>query len=172
MNPITIIFILFTSGLLFYISVSFISGFAKKKTQLLVRKLCQQSADQNLILCSQEIFENKVMGFDGIHRKILILEKIKNIYQTSIISLDDVHDCRLITKHDSPKGQMNTANKRSQDTTPELLFEFNDHSQPAIITFGNGAINSGNDIAFLKAKAEYWCTIFSKMINRQIELRA
>lgn len=172
MNPVTIIFIIFTTGLLFYVSVSFISRFAKKKKEILVRKLCQQGADQNLIFCSQEIFENKVMGFDGIHRKIMILEKIKNIYHTSTISLDDVHDCRLITKHDSTTEQNDSANDGTQDDTLELFFEFNNDSEPALITFWNSLINSKNDFAFLKAKAECWCTIFSKMLNRQIELRA
>lgn len=176
MNPVTIIFIIFTTGLLFSISVSFISRFAKKKKEILVRRLCQEGADQNLIFCSQEIFENKVMGFDGIHRKIMILEKIKKTYRTSTIALDDVHDCRLISQQNLKKGFLEKQiSKKSISARPErleLLFEFNDHSKPAFINFADNLINSNNDFEFLKAKAEFWCTIFSKMLNPQVELRA
>lgn len=170
MNPVTLVFIVFTAGVLFYFSLSFISVYAKKKKEYLVRKLCQEGAANNLIFCSQEILQNKVMGFDGLHRKIMILEKTKKTYQCSTISLDEVHDCHLVTgedaaAHSKPRG-------KSQQARLELQFEFNNHSTPVIIIFSNGIFNSESEFLFLKAKAEFWCIMFSKMLNRQAELRA
>lgn len=168
MNPVTLVFTLFTAGVLFYSSLSFISVYAKKKKEHLVRKLCQEGAANNLIFCSQEILQNTIMGFDGLHRKIMILEKIKKAYQCNTISLDEVHDCHLITneEEDAKPGS------KPKPCKLELQFEFNNHSKPVSIIFNNGIFNSKSDFLFVKAKAEYWCIMFSKMLNRQVELRA
>ncbi len=173
MNPVAIMVILLTVGLLFWGSVSFITVHAKKKKEHLLRKLCREGAAHDLIFCSQEILQNKVMGFDGIHRKIMILEKKKKAYQCSTISLDEVHDCQLVTHSGSPqKGYHERSNSGHRAATLELLFEFNNHSRPASIIFSNGLINSTREFVLLKAKATYWCVMFSKMLNRQVELRA
>jgi hypothetical protein len=102
----------------------------------------------------------------------MILEKIKNTYQCSTISLDEVHDCRLVTHPGSLKRGNNKRLYYNHGATLELRFEFNNHSQPASIIFCNGLINSGRELAFIKAKAEYWCVMFSKMLNMQVEARA
>ena len=92
---LTIAFILFAIGLLFFGSLPFISNRDKRKTERLFRQLSNEGAKNGLTFCSQEMLENKVIGIDGIHRKILVLEQNKNKYNTSIISLDEVHHCQL-----------------------------------------------------------------------------
>lgn len=172
MSPITIAFVLLAAGWAFYSFLSFLTVFSKSKKENLLRKLCQENAANNLIFCSQEILQKKVMGVDGIHRKIMILEKIKNAYQCSTISLDEVRNCHLVTHSGSLKRGNNKRLYYNQATTLELRFEFNNHSQPTSIIFCNGLINSGRELAFVKAKAEYWCVMFSKMLNMQVEARA
>ncbi len=173
MNPITIILAFLTAGFLFFGSLSFFTVYAKKKKEYLLRKLYREGAANDLIFCSQDILQNKVMGIDGIHRKIMILEKTKNTYQCSTISLNEVHNCHLVTHPSSlTKNQNNQSGSGPRATTLELLFEFNNHSQPASIIFSNGLIASTSEFDFLKAKAAYWCSMFSKMLNSQLELRA
>ncbi len=174
MNPITIVFILFAAGLLFFGSLPFFTAYAKKKKEDMVRKLCREGAAHDLIFCSQEILQNKVMGIDGIHRKIMILEKTKKTYHCSTISLDEVHDCRLVTQSNlmTMDTNKNVRVNARPATTLALQFEFNNNSQPASIIFSNGLITPGRELDFLKAKAESWCAIFSKMLNKPIEVMA
>ena len=174
MNLITIVFILFAAGLLFFGTLPFFTLYAKKKKEDMVKKLCREGAAQHLIFCSQEMLQNKVMGIDGIHRKIMIVEKTKNTYHCSTISLDDVYNCRLVTQSDfmTIDHNKNVRVNAHPVTTLSFQFEFNNNPQPASIIFSNGLITPGRELDFLKAKAEYWCIMFSKMLNKPIEVIA
>ncbi len=173
MALIPILLILLAVVSLFYVLLSFFAPTSKKKMENLIRKLNTEGAANHLTFCSQEILQNKVLGIDGIHRKIMILEKKKDGYYSSIISLDEVHDCQLVTK----SGSINNGNLKkwiseNRPATLELQFDFNNHTQPASIIFSNGILNSQKEFTFLKAKAEYWCVMFSKMLTPQMEVRA
>ena len=173
MNPIAIIITLLTAGFLFFNSLSFFTVYAKNKKERLVRKLYREGAANDLIFCSQEIFQNKVMGIDGIHRKIMILEKTSNSYQYSTISLNEVDHCHLVT-HPAPskRTQHYQPGNEPHVATLELIFDFKNHTEPASILFSDGLFTSSTEFAFLKAKAAYWCSMFSKMLSDQLEQRA
>lgn len=172
MTPIfTSLFLLITASLI-YIFTYFIKTTKKKKENLFLR-LSKEGTANNLIFCSQEILQNKVIGIDGIHRKIMILENISNKYNCSVISLDEVQNCELITRC----GSLHTANfKRLQIEKKlqaiELQFELKNQSQPASIIFYDSLINSKKELVLLKAKAEYWSIMLSKMLTGQVSARA
>lgn len=173
MNPIVFIVTILTACFLLKSVLSFYANHDKREKEHLLKKLYREGVSNDLIFCSQEILQNKVIGIDGIHRKIMILEKTKNNYHCSTISLDEVHDCQVITK----PGFVNKDNHKKWEndhdgTTLELLFEFNNKSQPASIVFCNDLIRSTKEFIFLKAKAEYWRVMLSKMVSRQIEMSA
>jgi hypothetical protein len=173
MNPIPFTLILLAVVSLFYILIPFFSSTSKRRIINLVRKLNREGAANNLTFCSQEILQNKVIGIDGIHRKIMILEKKSDGYYSSIIYLDEVHDCQLVTKSGSiNSGNLKKLGAANHPVTLELQFDFINHTQPTSIIFSNGIINSKKEFAFLKAKAEYWCIMFSKMLIPQMEVRA
>jgi hypothetical protein len=161
-------------GLLYFGSMPFVVASTRKKKIKLLRLLSAEGAANDLIFCSQEIFQNRVIGIDGIHRKIMLVEKIYRDYRSSIISLDDVNDCKLITQHDSQKGQpLQNIGVEIESATVEIRFDFNNHSKPAFIKFGDGLIYSRKELEFLRAKAEYWCIMFSKMLHvHPVEARA
>ena len=170
---VTITFILFLSGLLFFGCVSLISRNAKWKKERIFRQLSKEGAANNLTFCSQEILQDKVMGFDGLHRKIMILEKNKGRYHSSIISLDEVNHCQLVT----PEGAFDPVNCKNfsskiRSGSLELRFEFNNPQQSASISFTNGLVNSKRELALLAAKAEFWSIMFSKMLHQQMSVRA
>ena len=54
----------------------------------------------------------------------------------------------------------------------ELQFEFKNHAQPASIKFYDSFINSKRELVLLKAKAEYWSVMLSKLITRQVQASA
>ena len=173
MSPVFIIFIVFIAAALIFHFISLVTNTTQKKKENLCLRLSREGTVNNLTFCSQEILQDKVIGIDGIHRKIMILEKKKDGYYSSIISLDEVHDCQLVTS----QGLINNSNfKRvagiNHPATLELQFEFNNHIQTASIIFSNGIANSKKEFAFLKAKAEYWCIMFSKMLSPRMEVRA
>lgn len=170
---ITITFILFIIGFLFFGSLPFISIYAKRKKEKLFRQLSKEGATNHLIFCSQEILDNKVIGFDGIHRKILVLEQNKNKYTSSIISLDEVMHCQLLTdKGFIEPCDFKTMGQQIRKGILELQFEFNNHHEAASIIFNNGLMKSKKEFDLLKAKAEYWSVMFSKMLNQPISVRA
>jgi hypothetical protein len=161
-------------GLLYFGSVPFVIASSRKKTVKLLRHLSNEGAANNLVFCSQEIFQNRVIGIDGIHRKIMLIEKSDRDYQSSIISLDEVNDCQLITKRDSQKEEsLNNVGGEIDSATVEIRFDFNNHTKPIFIQFGDGLIYSRKELEFLRAKAEYWCIMFSKMLHvHPLEARA
>jgi hypothetical protein len=172
MSPTFIILISFAAIALFFHCLTFFSKSIKKKKEDLFLHLSQEGTANELIFCSQEILQNKVIGIDGIHRKIMIVEKIKNTFNYSVISLDEVEYCELITNC----GSLNADNLKKFETENlhaiELQFGFKNHTQPASIIFYDSLINSKKELILLKAKAEYWSVMLSKMLTGQAHVRA
>lgn len=170
---ISITFILFISGLLFFGVLPFFSIYERRKKEKMCRQLSREGASNNLIFCSQEILDNKVIGFDGIHRKILVLEQNRNKYTSSVISLDEVAHCQLVTdKGNIEPRDFKTTEHQLRAGILGLQFEFNNHHESASIIFTNGLRKSQREFALLKAKAEYWCILFSKMLDQHLSVRA
>ena len=173
MTTIYVIFTLAFAVAIFFRSVPYIFKNEKKEKQNLCLRLSQEGTANNLVFCSQEIFHNRVIGFDGIHRKIMMLEKSENDYNCSVICLDEVQNCELITNC-SARQKNEGSNIQDEDDLQaiELLFEFKNHAQPASIIFYDSLRNSKRELFLLKAKAEYWSEVFSKMLTRQVRVRA
>ncbi len=173
MSLVFIIFLLFIAVAFIFRSVNFFTNSAQKKSENLCSRLSKEGSANNLIFCSQEILHDKIVGIDGIHRKIMILEKIKHTYNCSVISLDEVQNCELITSGGSlnPGFLKRFGIEKNMDAI-ELRFEFKNHAQPASIIFYDSLNNSKRELELLKAKSEYWSVMLSKMLTRQVRARA
>lgn len=144
----------------------------KKKIQRLFLHLSKEGTNYGLVFCSQEMLQNKVIGIDGIHRKIMILERNKHRFNCSIINLDEVQQCELV-KNCGSLHKENIKNFNGNNLNAiELQFEFKNHAEPASIIFYDSLKNSKKELALLKAKAEFWSTMLSKMLTRQASVRA
>lgn len=173
MTTFYVIFTLVFGVALFFRLVPYIFHNEKKEKQNLCLRLSQEGTANDLVFCSQEIFHHMVIGFDGIHRKIMMLEKSEKQYNCSVISLDEVQNCELITNrgdYEDDNGYHKQADKELQAI--ELHFQFKNHAQPASIIFYDSLRNSKRELFLLKAKAEYWSEMFSKMITQQVRVRA
>ncbi|MEO6221499.1 MAG: hypothetical protein ABIO81_13785 [Ginsengibacter sp.] len=173
MSPVFIIYILFITTTFIFSALNFFTGTIQKKKENLCLHLNLEGAAHNLIFCSQEILQDKIIGIDGIHRKIMILEKIKKKHHCYIISLDEVQNCELITSG----GYLNAVNLKrfgieENPDAVELQFDFKNYAQPVSIMFYDSLVNSKKELEFLRAKAEYWRVMFSKMLTIQVRVRA
>ena len=140
---ITITFILTSVALLFFVALRSISVLAKEKKEKLFRQLSKEGAANGLTFCSQEMLSDKLIGIDGIQRKILILEKNKKSYNTSVISLEEVHDCRLVSNEtDINAAHFKTFSEQLRNVVLELRFEFNNSQKTTSINFTKGLISS------------------------------
>ncbi len=173
MTTFYVIFTLAFAVALFFRSVSYIFKNEKKEKQNLCLRLSEEGTANNLVFCSQEIFHTMVIGFDGIHRKIMMLEKSENDYNCSVINLDEVQHCEVITNcGDDQKEERKNSQAEKDLQAIELHFEFKNHAQPASIIFYDSLRNSKRELLLLKAKAEYWSQMFSKMLTQQVRVRA
>lgn len=136
--------------------IIFIKKRTNKKEQLLLR-LSKEGSANDLVFCSQEILCDKVMGIDGIHRKVMILEKVDRKYKSCVLCLDDMQSCQLKKSFGFTKDLSKI----------ELQFGFKNNHTPATVTFYDQLVNSKREIVLLKAKAEFWSIMLSKMLLRQ-----
>jgi len=91
---------------------------------------------------------------------VVVLEKVDRKYKTSVWSLDEVESCEL-KKSFSLSKNLNKI---------ELQFGFKNNSTPAYVTFYDQFVNSKREIVLLKAKAEYWSLMLSKMLSCRTEV--
>ena len=165
----TIAFI--SAAILFLPLVSKFYKNSQKTKENLALRLSIEGTANNLTFCSQEMFENKVVGIDGINRKILIVEKEKKSYRCSLIALDEIQNCEVITSSGSiRRSEENNAGLKKNRSAIALQFEFKNAHQPASITFYDSYLNSKREMALLKAKAEYWRVMLSKMLTHQVSV--
>ena len=170
---ITIACILTTAFLIFIAYLRMISFIAKRKKEKLFFALSKEGDANGLTFCSQEMLEDKLIGVDGIHRKIMILERNKSHYDSSIISLDDVHHCQVLSNEDELRcSNFKTFSEQIKSVVLELRFEFNNSHETASIIFAKGLNTSKRELELLHVKAEFWSVMFSKMLTNHISVRA
>lgn len=170
---ITIACILVIALMIFTASLRLISFISKRKKIKLCSRLSREGARNGLVFCSQEILANTIIGIDGIHGKILVLERKANHYQTSIISLEEVHHCQLFSNEGLVRRKnFSTLSAYLKSVVLELRFEFNNSHETASIIFAKGLNTSKKELELLRAKAEFWSVMFSKMLTNHISARA
>lgn len=159
--------------LVVYLSASLIKTEKNKKEKLFLQ-LSMEGAANNLIFCSQEMLYKKVIGIDGIHRKIMILEEVNSKYNSSILSLDEVASCRLKQNYE-PLNMREHKRFGIEKTlqTIELQFQFKNNNQLLSITFYDSELNSKKELGITGAKARYWSIMLSKMLTgKQLKTKA
>ncbi len=169
MPTIAILSIIVILGTLLLMLPTFIMNDRKRKEKLF-SQLSREGSANDLVFCSQEILPDGVIGFDGIHRKILLIQKTGKTYRPRMICLDDVQSCELAVPSAQKRGECNTLNVPKEEV--EILFHYKNCDQQISLKFYDSSVNSKREFEFFKAKAAYWSTIFSKILTPQIMLRA
>jgi hypothetical protein len=140
----------------------------EKKMNQLMKRFSELGTAHNLSFSSQEVFNNSVIGLDGINRTLLILTHMDNIsVDDYVVGLDEVKNCTVKKYYGNIKpGDLK---KRKLQTFLEriaLRFEFNDGKDPVEAALYNHTDNHGHHPGNIEKKARQWQQILSKMLKR------
>ena len=119
----------------------------------------------NLSFSSQEILGNVIIGLDGIHRKILILEVSDAIMNNYVIDLTEVKHCTVKKYYGNIKpGGLKNNKMESFLEKICLHFEFHEEKESKEVVFYNHNANQLYELSVLEQKAIHWKEILEKML--------
>lgn len=123
----------------------------------------------NLSFSSHELLEERIFGFDGIKRKVLVVEEKNGANSSYIIELDKVKSVSVKTVYESIKPD-DLRKRRLEEflKTMHLQFEFADGREAVELPFFEYKKNSIEDLPLLERKTKNWKMIFSKMSGAAI----
>ncbi|HXS57993.1 MAG TPA: hypothetical protein VN726_17790 [Hanamia sp.] len=135
----------------------------KKKNDKLLAQFSQTGTSNGLSFSSQEILRNKIIGLDGIQRKLVMVNEKE---ECTIVALDEVKKCAVIKNFQTYNlgGDKNSDIER-QLTSIGLVFEFKKQDNPVSILFYDNMIHPVFEAAAMEAKANDWEKILSKLLN-------
>lgn len=131
----------------------------------LLNNFRQMGFEHNFTFSAQEILQNAIIGLDGVHRKLLVLERSAgNTFHAVIIDLSEVKSCVVKKVYRTINGgDLNTKKLEHYLQTMTLHFELCGRP-PVAVTFFKHFDNHISEIAELESKAKHWENILSKMI--------
>lgn len=136
-----------------------------KRKQKLLTRFSEAGTQFNLSFSSQEILEKRIIGLDGINRKLLVFENDNNHLHTFLISLDDIRNCYVRKIYEKPA--MNIFKSKTSDDLPGkivLVFEMLNSDQPVPVVFYDHSENDVDEYSELETKAKDWESVLNKMI--------
>jgi hypothetical protein len=143
---------------------------ARKLNQLLNR-FSELGTSHNLAFSSQEVLNNRIIGLDGINRKLLVLTQNDNqSFDDSVVNLDEVKNCTVskIYSHIN-YGNVRNVNLEKYLERIVLHFEFTDIKDTVEIVFYSHIDNTIYQIEEMEQKAVYWKQILTKMLKDSIK---
>lgn len=123
---------------------------------------------------SQEILNDCAIGFDGKHRKLVILQQFGQFeYDWHIIDLNDIQSCFIKKTYRNIKaGELKKKKIADYLESISLGFEFFDHRTPVEISFYERDAHKGWKVPELERKAKNWQIMLSKMLRNQLQMIA
>lgn len=175
MSTVIVVAVLITMFLFIFLLLTLKNdnNMRNRTTDLLVQ-FSKQGIENNVSFSSQEILNDCVIGFDGKHRKLLILKQSNpSEYDWQIIDLDDILNCFIKKTYRSIKAGV-LKKRRIEDylETINLRLEFPDCREPIEIPFYEHASHKGRKISELDKRAKSWQIMLSKMLKSQLKKTA
>jgi len=139
----------------------------KKKREQLLHRFSQLGTEYNLSYASQEVLKERVIGLDGVNRKLLVLEETNGQQSYYIIDLEEVKNCTVNKIYSSGQG---SGNQKSMDNPLFIIalqFDFKDKRPPVQLPFYDHLTNHVFETAELEEKAKDWEAILSKMLAKE-----
>lgn len=144
----------------------------KKKTTKLLSTCNHIALEHNLNFSSQEVSTSRVIGVDGISRKLLLVEYKGEELVHTLIHLEDVKKC-LVKKNFNQLSITTGGSKGEsylQSITVELSFWKNRDSFE--ISFYDNISNHIYEISELEYKARDWEKMLTKLLSAETRERA
>jgi hypothetical protein len=145
---------------------------AKKMKQFLY--LSEQGTKNDLSFSSQEMVGNKIIGLDGIKRKLLLLDETDGQTHLHTIDLGEIESCTIKKNYNGIyAGELKKRKIEEFINSIVLQFDFKNASRkPIILPFYDKAVNNAWEIKELETKARGWQTMLSKLLIKQHKKRA
>lgn len=154
----------FTIGI-FMLLVKVYNNQKQKIMSHLFNRFSQKGTENNLSFSSQEMLEHCAFGIDGLKRKILIMTKVQDQYNTKVISLDEVRACSVKKTFDSIDAG-NLKNRKLEQHLRKMVlhFEFINNKLPMEILFFDNTEHNIYQLSQMEQKAKHWQAMLSKLI--------
>ena len=131
-------------------------------------QLSELGSKFSLSFSSHEVVGNKIIGLDGINRKLLVLEEADGRSNSYIIDLDEVRAISVKKIYNGIKaGELKKRRIEEFLKTIHLQFEFKNGNKDAAWPFYENEIDNIYDLRKLERKAKNWQMILSKMTCMQ-----
>ena len=139
----------------------------QKRTAMnqLLHAFHKAGSEHNLTFSSQEILKDSIIGLDGVHRKLLVLERTPhNVFNSFVIDLNEVRSCLVKKEYGTSRGGDQEGPKPAQYLqTIALHFKLAD-GPTADVFFYKHFENNIYQMAELESKAKHWEAILTKML--------
>jgi hypothetical protein len=146
---------------------------AQKKTGKLLLLSSETGSKYNLSFSSQEILKNRVIGLDGISRKLLVIEHNTDENDYTIIDLQDVKSC-AVKKNYISVNMGDEKNKKMEEFLSAIVLQFNfrNGKEPFVLPFYESIANHVYEMKELEDKAKDWEAMLLKMLWNETKERA
>ncbi len=137
----------------------------RRRVHQLLYRFSQLGSKNNLVFSSQELLKESIIGVDGLHRKLLILETSDGECNNFVIDLSEVSTCRVKTLY--KVFHINPIHRNAKQHVEKivLLFEGQHEATPLEVSFYRDKKNSVRQLPELEQKARDWEVMLSKMLQ-------
>jgi len=163
------LFILFLA-LIILVLVSLNNRHRRKLAGDLVGHFNELSERDNLSFTRKEIMENFVVGLDESCKKLFVVRRTGDRYDSQIIDLKEIRKCSMKKLYKSIN--MGTVKKKRYESRfDKIVLEFNyfDNRNPIEIPFYESGVDHLSDKADLEQKAGSWAASLTQMLNMNLK---
>ena len=140
----------------------------KKRMHKMLVTFSELGTQYNLSFTSQEVLKHRIIGLDGLNRKLLVLSEIKGKYDWDIIELNEVKSCAVkMTYSMIIAGGLERKKLADYLENIALEFEFKNGKPSISLPFYSAALNPIFEMGELEEKAKGWETMLSKLLVKQ-----
>ena len=141
----------------------------KKRLAKMRHHFSQLGSEHHLSFTSQEVLRDRMIGFDGLNRKLLILEETKDHYAENIIDLTEVKNCSVKKAYSNVMAG-SVPQRNMDDFLQQIALEFVLKNNTVVeFPFYKNTAHSIYEIKELEAKAKHWESMLSKLILKRLE---
>ncbi len=137
----------------------------------LLNRFSKLGSEHNLAFSSQTMLKKYIIGLDGVHRKLLVLNAMpENTTGHFLIDLEEVRCCSVKKVYGSiTNGSLKKQRLDQYLEKISLCFEFKTVKEPIEILFYSNIDNAPDQASALEQRARDWEIVLSKMLSRSLK---
>ena len=173
MSLIALIVLLAGAGLLLGRLHAWNSRRLRKSRAGLLTSFSRLGSSHNLSFTSQEILADRILGFDGLNKKLLVLEKRAGHYDWFTINMEDVESCTVKNVYHWDNASGRTLRHLDERVSKvALVFCFKKEGRSIELPFYSSETNEPGELKMLETKARGWESFLSKLLTHNLPGRA